>query len=90
MEDEEMLEGMGTRSVQAEQPLHMAAETQNKAMCELLYNNGALLNVKDSMGFTPLDSVLFNSIRNWMDESVLTKKMKPKMTQKGGKPSLPA
>jgi ankyrin repeat protein len=61
--------------------LHLAAETQNKAMCELLYENGALLNVKDAMGFTPLDTVLF-----MFDPSVdvfSNQKIKPKLTRKG-------
>jgi len=80
MEDEEMLEGISTGRT----ALHMAAETQSKAMCELLYNNGALLNVKDSMGFTPLDSILFQ-FDPQMDpmNPFSQKKVKPKMTKKG-------
>ena len=68
--------------------LHLAAETQNKAMCELLYENGALLNVKDAMGFTPLDTVLF-----MFDPSVdvfSNQKIKPKMTEREGNHRLPA
>jgi len=80
IEDEEMLEGISTGRT----ALHMAAETQSKAMCELLYNNGALLNVKDSMGFTPLDSILFQ-FDPQMDpmNPFSQKKVKPKMTKEG-------
>ena len=53
-------------------------------MCELLYNNGALLNVKDSMGFTPLDAVLiqFDPQLDPMNP-FSQKKVKPKMTREG-------
>ena len=80
IEDEEMLEGISTGRT----ALHMAAETQSKAMCELLYNNGALLNVKDSMGFTPLDSILFQFDPQLDPMNPFSqKKVKPKMTKKG-------
>ena len=80
MEDEEMLEGISTGRT----ALHMAAEIQSKPMCELLYNNGALLNVKDSMGFTPLDSILiqFDPQMDPMNP-FSQKKVKPKMTKEG-------
>ena len=80
MEDKKMLEGISTGRT----ALHMAAETQSKAMCELLYNNGALLNVKDSIGFTPLDSILlqFDPQLDPMNQ-FSQKKLKPKMTKKG-------
>jgi len=64
--------------------LHIAAMNENKAMCELLYKNGALLNVKDKMGFTPLDHILsnFDPQLNPVDP-IFGKKVKPKMTRKG-------
>jgi len=67
-----------------ETALHIAAKAEHKAMCELLYKNGALLNVKDEMGFTPLDSILsnFEPQMNPMDP-FSGKKVKPKMTRKG-------
>jgi len=84
VEDEEMLGAMESTFSTGRTALHMAAETQSKAMCELLYNNGALLNVKDSMGFTPLDSILFQ-FDPQMDPMYpfSQKKVKPKMTKKG-------
>ena len=67
-----------------ETALHIAAKAEHKAMCELLYKNGALLNVKDEMGFTPLDSILsnFEPKMNPIDP-FSGKKVKPKMTRKG-------
>ena len=84
VEDEEMLGAMESTFRTGRTALHMAAETQSKAMCELLYNNGALLNVKDSMGFTPLDSILFQFDPQLDPMNPFSqKKVKPKMTKKG-------
>ena len=64
-----------------ETALHIAAIRKNKAMCELLYNNGALLNVKDEMGFTPLDAILSNF--DTEPDPFTGKMINPKMTRKG-------
>ena len=64
-----------------ETALHIAAIRKNKAMCELLYNNGALLNVKDEMGFTPLDAILSNFDTG--PDPFTGRMIKPEMTRKG-------
>lgn len=64
-----------------ETALHIAAIRENKTMCELLYNNGALLNVKDEKGFTPLDAILSNFDTG--PDPFTGKMINPKMTRKG-------
>lgn len=82
-EEEDPL-GMAIAMDAGQSALHMAAGSESKAMCELLYNNGALLNVKDSMGFTPLDVVLSHfDPQPDFSNPLSQKKVKPKMTREG-------
>ena len=64
-----------------ETALHIAAIRENKTMCELLYNNGALLNVKDEKGCTPWDAILSNFDTG--PDPFTGKMINPKMTRKG-------
>ena len=76
--------GMAIAMDAGQSALHMAAGSESKAMCELLYNNGALLNVKDSMGFTPLDVVLSHfDPQPDFSNPFSQKTVKPKITREG-------
>jgi len=63
---------IGGREALYETPLHLAAEKEKKIIIEILIKNGALINIKDYFGFTPLDRIANKKLKTFVANLAIT------------------